>query len=155
MNTKSNVSIDDLLDGTLDDLADVPSFKCYPAGAHLVKIAFDVEKDKEGKKTGVMFFRMEYREPLELANSEDVPPAMGDKDAVRWDLTNEFGQGNFKVVISALKQQFFPGEAKSNAEVMEAADGLEVGIVTKVRKGKKGTDKEDNTYTDIVGLVFG
>ena len=41
MNANTQVSIDSILDSTLDDLADMPEFKPFPAGAH--KCTFDFE----------------------------------------------------------------------------------------------------------------
>ena len=36
-----NLDIDNLLDGTLDDLADAPEFKPFPLGAHKIVMKWE------------------------------------------------------------------------------------------------------------------
>lgn len=135
MNTNA---MTDLLAGSLDDLADMPEYKPYPAGAH--RVTFHVEEKQINNKPAVEF-KFKYVEALELTNPEETPPKAGDEAQVLCILTNndgtrnEFSEGTIKMVAAALKESF-PG---SNVrEILSAAKGAEVVIVTSIRKGKDG-----------------
>ena len=148
---QANLDIDSLLDSTLDDLADMPEFKPFPAGAHRAILKMEV-KDVNGIPsidvglTGV--------ETMELANDSDAPIAAGDTTNVLLMLKkkdgtkNELSEGKFKELLRPLQAHF--GTA-SNRETMEASQGAEVLVVTKLRTDKR--DKDDvKYYTDIVSL---
>lgn len=143
MNTNvSNVSIDSLLDASLDDLADLPEFKVFPAGAHQCIISF--EKKQIGTHPAVEA-KLRMIATVELADPAEVAPEAGTESSVAYMLDNEFGQGNFKKLMKPLQEHF--GLSKVS-EILEAAAGLEVLVVTKVRQNKEKTQ----TYLDIVSL---
>lgn len=139
-----NADVDSLLDSTLDDLADLPEFKAFPAGMHKVGIKFEVKKI--GDKTGIEM-AMKYIEPLELADAAEVPPKAGDTSNVVYFLDNELGQGQFKNIMLALRPTF--GETLTNRQLMEAAANAEVAVVTKQRKDKNDATK---VYTQVTKL---
>lgn len=146
--TQNAANIDDLLDGTLDDLADAPSFKPFPAGAHICKINWEVKKIGESPAVEL---KLTHVSTAELANEADVMPAAGDTTSVAFILKkkdgtkNELGEGQWKEILASLKEGGLQG---SNREVMAASEGMEVLVVTIVRTDKR--DPQDiKHYTQI------
>lgn len=135
-------NIDSLLDGTLDDLADVPEFKPFPAGAH--KVIINITQKQIGTHPAFEV-GMKAIETLELANASDEPLAAGATTNVAYMMDNELGQGNFKKLLAAFAEHF---GAKSNRELIADAQNCECLVVTKVRQNKDKTQ----SYTDIVTL---
>lgn len=138
----SEFNIDSLLDGTLDDLADAPEFKPFPAGTHKVVIA--ITQKKIGTHPAFEL-SMKAVETIELSNPEDTPLAAGATTSEAFMMDNELGQGNFKKILKSLSDFF---GAKSNRELIAEAQNLEVLVVTKVRQNKDKTQ----SYTSIVEL---
>lgn len=145
----SSASLDDLLDGTLDDLKDVPEFKVYPAGAHQVKINWEIKDINNQKCPSV---KLTYIAPAELADPNATPPEAGDecetafmfknKDGTR----NEFAEGGFKNLMNNLKS--LAPEGATARQIMEASNGAEVLAVTDIRlKDKK--DPKSQAYLQI------
>jgi len=137
-----NFNLDSLLDGTLDDLADAPEFKPFPAGTHQVVITITQKKIGTHPAFEV---GMKAIETKELANSEDTPLVAGATTSVAYMMDNELGQGNFKKLLASLAAHFGP---QSNRALIDAAQNAEVFVVTKVRQNKDKTQ----SYTDIVEL---
>ena len=128
--------LDNLLDTTLDDLEDLPSFEPFPPGAHKVSATFE-EKDINGKPAIELSFTM--IEALELADPQGVAPKEGDTANTMFMLDNEFGRGNLKKCASPF------GEALNIStllEIVEQVKGVECVIVTSVRKDKNDPDKK-------------
>lgn len=140
--SNENFNIDSLLDGTLDDLADAPEFKPFPAGTH--KVVITIVQKKIGTHPAFEV-GMKAVETLELANSEEAPLAAGATTSVAYMMDNDLGQGNFKKILASLAAHF---GAKSNRELIAEAQNLEVAVVTKTRMNKDKTQ----SYTDIVEL---
>lgn len=143
-----NTSIlDDLLDSNLDDIADLPEFVTPPAGAYRATI-LGIEQKEIGTHPA---FEAKFKllETLELSDPNQAPVADGTETSLAFMMDNEFGQGNFKKFISPIAEN---SGVSSIREAIGAAKGAEVMIVSKVRKGKKGTNQEGNEYFDIVSL---
>lgn len=144
----ANTSIDSLLDATLDDLADMPEFKPFPAGAHRCTIEFEV-KDVGGIPS--VGLKLTAIETMELANPEDTPVKAGDSTEVLFMLkkkdgtTNELGQGQFKEILKPLAAHF---NTATNRATMEAAKGAECLVVTVIREDKKN----QKFYTGVTNL---
>lgn len=141
-------NLNNILDATLEDLADMPSIQIFPNGAHKVTIGFKVDKVK-----ATVQCMLTYVEPLELADPTSIAPAPGDKNGIFISLKkkdgtpNEYGQGTLKQIAQELAKTF-PGS--STSEILEAAEGAEVAVVTKIRYGKGEYEGKDNL--DIVKL---
>lgn len=136
-----------LLDETLDDLADAPSTALWAAGAYAAKLTIS----RMEKKPHTFVFNMECQQPIELTNPSDTEPAPGDKTVVfihtrkKDGSANEFGQGQLK---AALKPIAYALNTFSVNEILEATkNGLDVIVVLKVRKSK------DPAYDDSQDLV--
>lgn len=137
-----NFNLDSLLDGTLDDLADAPEFKPFPAGTH--KVTITIVQKKIGTHPAFEV-GMKAVETIELSNSDETPLAAGATTSVAYMMDNDIGQGNFKKVLASLANHY--GQ-KSNRELIADAQNAEVLVVTKVRQNKDKTQ----SYTDIVEL---
>lgn len=150
-----NVSLDDLLDGTLDDLADIPEFKPFAAGAHKLKLNFDASKKINDMPA--IEVKLTMVESVELTDPTQVPPAPGDTTNVVYILKkkddkgnvvrNELAEGQFKKLMSELSPAF-PDAGGSPRKIMEAADGYEVLALTGTRENKKDP-KNVKVYTSL------
>lgn len=145
MNDESNSSeLDSLLEGSIDDLADMPEFAVYPNGVHKVIINWE---SKTVNKHPSLELKMKAVETVELANpAESAPLAAGTESSVLFMLDNEFGQGKMKAIMVVLAAHF---GTKSIKQTMEASQGAEVQVVTKVRENKDKTQK----YTDVTKVI--
>ena len=145
MNDQTN--IDALLDATLDDLADMPEFKNFPAGAYNGTVELNVKK--MGESTGIEL-KFTNQETVELSDPTQEKPAVGATTNVGFKLDNEYGQGALKNVLTALKTGLNLPDGTSNREVMEVSKGTVCMCVFTLRADK--TDKEKH-YQGIKTLV--
>lgn len=133
--SENNMSIDDILDSSIDDLADLADFGIYPSGSHRVTINW--EKKQVNNKPCVEM-KMKLIETCELANpAADQPPAVGTESSVLFFLDNEFGQGALKNVVKVLAETC--GTQKIS-DTLEASKGMEVTVVVSVKPDKKDPD---------------
>ena len=145
---QDNFDIDAMLDGTLDDLADLPEFKPFPVGTHAVVLTIvdkTAPKDRVNNHPGFEV-KMKAVETLELANSDDTPLVAGAETSVLYLLDNPIGQGSFKKLLASAAEHF---GAKSNRELIADLQGATVVVVTRTRHNKQKTP----TYTDIVEMT--
>lgn len=139
-----NAEVNNLLDMTLDDLADLPEFKPFPAGAH--KVYITLEKKVVNKKEAIEA-KLKAIETLELSEpeGEDKPLEAGAESGVLYMMDNEFGQGNFKKIAVVLARAL---QVSSVGDLITACKNVEVLVVTKLRKNKD----TGQVYTDIKEL---
>jgi len=140
----SETNLDSILDSSIDDLADLPEFAVFPNGVHKVIIDFE---SKEVNKHPCVEMKMKAIETIELANpAADTPLEAGAESSVLFMLDNEFGQGKFKSIVKTLA-----GALGTNkiSETVEAAKGMEVQAVCKVRQNKDKTQ----SYTDVTRII--
>lgn len=128
-------ALDTLLDTTLDDLKDLPSFAAFPAGSHQVVASFGT-KEINGKACVTLDFVM--KETLELVNSQDKTPKEGDSSNLMFDLANEWGQGNLKKAAAPFMEAF---DYTGLRELVEGAQNIECVIVTSLKVDKNDPDK--------------
>ncbi len=132
---QGEVNIDDLLDSSIDDLADMPAFAVYPSGVHRVQI-LGFEKKLVNKHPSFEM-KMKLLEVVELAESTAVPPEVGTETNTLFMMDNDIGQGSFKDVMKCLARVC--GTSKVS-ETMEAGVGMELNIVVKTKPDKKDPD---------------
>lgn len=149
--TADTFDMDVLLDGTLDDLADMPEFKPFPAGVHKVKINIEQKIIQtypcfELKLTGI--------ETKELpSGSKDEPLVAGHSTNVLYFMKHknpqvaELGQGKLKELMKVFAEKY---GAKSNRELIAEAQNSEVLIATGVREDKS----KGKSYTEILSVMF-
>lgn len=145
MNTETTFDMDALLDGTLDDLADMPEFKPFTPGIHKCKVTMKV---KEIEKFPVIEVGLKVIETIEVSPGvEPMLPGAETSCAFFMKHSNplvaEMGQGKVKILFTALASHF--GQ-KSNRDLMADANGAEMLVVTGQRENKDKTKK----FTDIV-----
>lgn len=140
MNQQTTFNLDSLLDGTLDDLKDLPEFSPYPPGAH--KVQAMIEQDKKIKH--VFYLKMKAIETVELADATETQPLVaGHETGVRYDLSNEYGQGGFKKILASAADHF---GAKTTRELIEDMKSwVEALVITDLRSNKEKTQ----TYTNV------
>lgn len=134
-----------LLDITLDDIEDLPSFENFPVGAHRVKLTLGMKKINEHPSIEAA---LTYIEAIELVDDEAVAPKEGDKASLAYMMDNEFGAGKFKVIAKPLAVALGLTRVP---ELVEACKDIECVILTGLR-----TDKNDKTkkYMEIKELVI-
>ncbi len=143
-----NFDVDAILDGTLDDLADLPEFKPFPPGSHVVTLNIIDKTGKDNRVNGHpgFEFKLTAVETLELSKpQEDQPLVKGAGTSILYLLDNEIGQGQFKNIMKAAAEHF---GAKSNRELLTDLQGATVMVVTKQRANKDKT----KMYDDIVEM---
>lgn len=136
--------IDNLLDSTLDDLEDLPSFANYPPGVHKVLASLGM-KEINGKKAVELSLKgIETIELVDAAGTEAIKA--GDESSMLFMLDNEFGRGKLKAVLAALADTI---GSRNNREIIEGTKDVECLIVTSLRKDKNDPDK---SYMNIKEL---
>lgn len=131
--------LDNILDSTLDDLADLPSFQPYAAGAHKVLVTMESAEISAKMKKPCVETSFKYVECLELANPQDEEPKAGDEANTLSFLDNEFGQGAFKAMATPLAEAL---GCSSLRDVIDQCKGIEVVILTSIQTDKKDPDKK-------------
>lgn len=144
-NNAANFDLDALLDGKLEDLADLPEFKPFPVGTH--KCYLTLVQKKIGTHPAIEA-KLKAIETIELADeAKDTPLEAGAETSVAFMLDNEYGQGALKKILLGLTPAL--GEGKTNRELIAEAQNIEVAVVTNLRANKDKTQ----FYTNIVELA--
>ena len=139
----------DLLDSSVEDLAELEGFAPIPAGTHRLAIGWET-KDINGKPSVIL--KMEVLETLEMANVAEEAPEAGKKADVAFMLLkdngepNTMGQGQLRSVIESLKETF---EGSTTRETMEASEGAEVIATLKIRANKNDPDQKFNNIVTL------
>lgn len=136
--TQSALDVDGLLDGTLDDLADAPSFEPFNAGAHHVVIDWE-GPIKVGTHPAIKL-KMKLIETKELSDSNAIAQAAGSEAEQAFMLDNEYGQGGLKILLNSLAQTY----KGTNREIMQQSKGAECLVITEIRTNKDKTAKYTN-----------
>jgi len=119
-------ALSSLLDGTLDDIEDLPGFIQLPTGAYKVKLAEGFRSKEINGKPGVDL-PMTVIEVIELGNPEQAPEIkVGDVATLSWMMDNDTGKGFFKEAIRPVYEFL---KAKNYNEAMSNSKGLDVIIV--------------------------
>lgn len=141
-----------MLDGTLDDLADLPEFKPFPSGAYTVALTF-TEKVINKKPTVEMKMKLLTIEEMADGVEEANIPKDGAESNVLFILKNndgtpnEIAQGQLKKILQKLGPVF---GGSSMREIMTNANNATVGVVLKAK-----TDKEGTLRQQVVDVLVG
>lgn len=130
--------LDTLLDATLDDLADLPSFTPFAAGAHRVLATLETEDISAKMKKPCVELSFKYLECMELADPNDATPKEGDTSNTMFMLDNEFGQGNLKKCATPLAASL---GTSSIRDTIEQTNEIECIILTSLRADKNDKEK--------------
>ena len=135
MTDLNNTNVDDILDMTLDDLEDLPTFEPYPAGVHRCLVNMEEKIINENKSIEIS---LKLVETLELAEpTKDEAPAEGSTTSVLCGLGNEWGRGELKKIATPIGVAL---GTSSIREVIEQCNDVECLVVT-----YKQQDKNDKT----------
>lgn len=135
MTDLSNVDTNDILDMTLDDLEDLPTFEPYPAGAHRVLVTLEEKTINDNKNVEVTF---KLQEHMELADPTKAKPLKeGAETSLLCGLGNEWGRGELKKIATPIGQAL---GLSSIRDVIEQANDIECVVVTYLQQDKN--DKE-------------
>lgn len=126
--------IDNLLDATLDDLADLPVHTPFSPGVHRVAATMEL-KEINGNNCVILDFK--GFESLELANPEDTPIKEGDLSGTMFQLGNEFGEGKLKPIAKTFAEVL---NTSTLRETIEQVTDIECVIVTSIRIDKRDPD---------------
>lgn len=150
INENTDFSLDALLDGTLDDLANVPGFENFHPGSHRVIINWKMPKKEQGKPLNPSIkLQLTLKETAELGDASLTPQAEGTLSTVQYKMDNEYGQTAYRAIIEQLIGHYGAG---TNREIMEKSEGAECLVVTKLRAGKKEEGKPAKEFMDIEAI---
>ncbi len=148
----ASVSTLDLLDASLDDMADLPEWKIFPAGVYRVKPEVKQESKKQkGESVTVITVTATLLEGgiKEKNDPASADPAVGSQTNVRFTWENEYGQGGLKNLLKPISAATGVKKVGDLLQLLGTADS--VLLVMGVRKSSKdGKDYENQTFTDLI-----
>lgn len=128
--------LDNILDATLDDLEDLPTFTPYQAGVYRVLATMEAEAISAKMKKVCIELGFEMLEVIESSDANLPIPKEKDTANTLFMMDNEFGQGNFKLIATPIGAQFGVTSAR---DIIEQCTQLECVI----RCGPPKQDKKD------------
>lgn len=140
--------IANILDSTLDDLADLPENKPFPSGSYVVTMNL---ASKEINKKPAVECKMKLQDVIEMADVDAAAPEAGAESNVLFILknndgsANEIAQGQLKKILQVLQPTFGGSTSK---EVMENSKDATVAVTVKAKP-----DKEGNMRQQILSVV--
>lgn len=139
----------DILNGSLDDIEDLPQFMAFPSGAYVVELPDGLVEKKIGEHPAVSM-KVRHVETKELSDpntpeSEQVKP--GDQTDIAFMLDNETGRGFLKIALKAIGERV---GTKNPRELMAAAKGVQALIVVKKTKD----EAKQREYTNLVRMAL-
>ena len=144
----------DLLDDTLDSLADLPVNKPYPVGTHRVILNFE---EKVINTKPAVQLKLKGIETAELGDpTKDVPIDSGQETQLLYILknndgtANEISQGQLKNILTPLVEAGAIS-GRSTRELLLACNGLEVLVTTGLRQNKE-TKEFSTTVKQITAI---
>lgn len=138
--------LDNLMELTLDDLDDLPSFAPFPPGSHRVLATFE---QKEIKGTAAITLTFKYIENIDLGDSNDKAPNENDTCNTVFMLNNEYGIGNFKKCAAPFSKAL---QLTRLGDIVEQVTDIECAIVTSLRTDKNDASRKYLNVLDI-GIV--
>jgi hypothetical protein len=147
--------MDDILDRSIDDLADLPEFKIPPTGMYKFEVsaAGKMINDKPAIEINVTI-----KETIELADAETPASELakeGDKFSIAFFMrnkdgtTNEFAEGRLKAFAAPFQQHFGESNIKTLLKAHLKSSVLVTGKITKKAR-KDDKEKFDGQISDIV-----
>lgn len=146
-----NFDIDSLLDATLDDVADLPTFEPFVAGVHSVSMTMGQVVINESPCIEVNFV---LKDTLELAEpTKDTKQEPGSKANTVCFMDNEMGQGTFKMFAAAIVAGLGldPTAPGVNRQALTECKDLDAVIITSIRVDKKS----NRSYLQVKEVILG
>lgn len=144
------IPIDDLMDASIDDLADMPKFELPPKGHYKFSVSLmrKVVNDKKNVEATLI-----VDETLELANSSDQPVEAGSKFSALFNMENEWGQASFKEFIQPISKAL---GYKTVGEAIAQCQNVKIAAVLKHRIHKEDREKpadEQRKYPNLQDIT--
>lgn len=142
----------DLLDSTIDDLADYVGFEPVPRGDYLAIFGYEITRIGDNELPAIRA-NFKVTEVLQLANPEDTPPAEGKEVGILYILRNkegkpiEFQEGLLKRDILNPLREVTGGDKIS--EILENGDGNVVAVTFGLKK-RKTEPGEDPIWDNVI-----
>lgn len=139
----------DQLDETLDDLADAPEQRLFPAGAY----ELDLRVARISGKPGAYAVNFTHVSTVELADPTEESPNAGDQTALfiytrkKDGTANTFGQGDLKKILVPIAAML--GTNSVNDCLAATKKGLRIAAVLGVRKSKDPKYDDAQTLQSI------
>ncbi len=123
-----------ILDGSLDDIEDLPGFAVFPSGAYLIELTKGLVQKTIGTHPAVEM-EMKCLEVKELSDPQDEQkkPKVGDICSIAFMLDNEVGRGKLKQVLAPIGEKL---GVKSNREIMTGSKGIQAIVIVKKTEDK-------------------
>lgn len=139
------IPIENLMDASLDDIADLPAFIAPPKGHY--KLLVEKFEQKTINDKPAVSMNLTVQGTLELANKSEAAVKDGTKFNLLYMMDNEFGQGAFKAVAKALAK----GLGLNSPRVVEILALTNISITAAVGQRPDKNDKE-KIYSTIQNI---
>lgn len=136
------IPIEDLMDASIDAIADLPAFVVPPIGFY--KLGLSLERKAVNDKPCVQA-NFVVLETKELKNASDVPVEVGTKFNSLYMMDNQFGQGAFKALVAPLAG----GLGLQGAKVSEVIQKVQNVQITATLKHRKDKEDKERVYPNI------
>jgi len=136
----------EFLDGTLDDIEDLPQFLAFPSGAYIVNLPLGLEAKKINQHPAITM-KVKCMEIKELSNPADAALVkVGDQGDIAFMMDNETGRGFSKIVTKAIGERI---GSKNIREIFAASKGINALLVCK----KTHDAAKQRDYMNLVQFV--
>lgn len=149
---KPAVPVENLMDSSLDNLADLPAFEVPPLGHY--KLALTLE-NKVVNEHPAITANLVVQEVLELADANDKRPELGAKFSQLFMMDNEFGQGGFKEFIKPISAGLNMGSSTVRDILGRCAQPVMIAATVKHRVHKEDKSKpkaEQRIYANLTNV---
>lgn len=135
-NENAGMSLDALLEASLDDIADLPVFEVPTPGYYRLGLTIDKKKinDKEAVE-----FTFTVKETMEVADPSATPPKTGDVFSTACMVGNKYGLAAFKEVAAPVMVAL--GTTRYGDILNGQVRDMEVFATVKHRRDKNDPDK--------------
>lgn len=129
----------DLLDASVEELAELESFEPFPAGTYRVSLRWEKKEINDKPAVELKFLN---KEVIELSDINAEPVAEEREGSVTFYLykndgsINSVGQGQLRKVVETLRESF---GGDTTSEIMDNSEGAEVIATFKVKTNDKGS----------------
>ena len=155
MTNKTEMNFDDILDQSIDDLADLPEFKIPFTGMYRLTVTAETKEINKKPAVATHFVVVDLIELADSSIPEEERSKPGDKFDIAYILKddegnkNEIGEGSMKKFLLPFHEHF--GD-KSIRNVIMTHLATPVSITAKVerRERKKEEGKFDARISDVV-----
>ena len=144
------IPLSDLMDASIDDLADMPKFELPPKGHYQFSVSLEQKVVNEKKCVEATLV---VDQTLELANKDEAPAETGSKFSALFMMENEWGQASFKEFITPISQAL---GYKTVGQAIQQCKNVKIAAVLKHRIHKDDRNKpvdEQRRYPNLQDIT--